>query len=89
MKRHDDFYQAVAVLLTYEMQKQKLSVSDVVKISGEQANTIKGILKGNRFNAHHIPWLQRVLKLNVDQFIQGATCDNEEESRAVGLDSFI
>lgn len=52
------FYKMTAQELTNAQEKISMRVYDLAKLSGEQWNTVKKMLNGGKFMAHHFLWLR-------------------------------
>jgi len=90
-KRHEKFYKLIATLLTNELRNQSISIHDLSRIAKEQLGTIKGILAGRRFNAHHLLWIEKFLGKSIIEIYQGENGGNEKTSggKDIQLSDFI
>ena len=82
MKKKDQelIYDAVGKALTEYMKEKKIKPSAVARISGEQFNTISGILNGKVCSLHHIVWMSK-LGINVSEIVLKAMSGSDENEK--------
>ena len=64
------FYGSVGEFILAKMNEKRKTVGDIVKESGQQHNTVKRLLEGQKFMFHHVVWLTDVLDISVDEMMQ-------------------
>lgn len=62
-------YSKIASKLTEAMTSKNLSISALRKLSGEQRNTIIGILEGKTFSFHQALWLKEVIGIDLMEIL--------------------
>lgn len=77
----DQFYKTIATRLRNYMERETITTSQLATSVDQQFNTIKGILEGRRFQAHHTLWLSKIIDINIEEGDSG-----DENSR---LEDFI
>lgn len=79
-KRHDNFYEFVALCLTEKMKEQTITTTQLASRIGEQYNTVKGVIQSRRFSAHHMTWINEFIKADVAQLFSDHEAAMGEES---------
>lgn len=65
MTNPDNYYRIIAERLRNLMESENITIEHIKKMSGQQANTVKGVLKGKRFQAHQVVWLSKLIDIHV------------------------
>lgn len=63
----DQFYRTISERLHFYMERESITTSQLATRVDQQFNTIKGILEGRRFQAHHIVWLSNIIEVQIEE----------------------
>jgi transcriptional regulator with XRE-family HTH domain len=87
-EQQEKFYAMVGKYLTTARKRRNMSVQELAKKSGEQNKTVRWIEDGNTCSLHHILWMSRILKIDINNIIEDIEGKYEQET-IDGLDSII
>lgn len=73
------FYEVFAQHLTAWMTREKIGITDLVRISGEQNKTIKGMIDGRRFTAHHFSWITKHTDIDLKKITEELQIGGDKE----------
>lgn len=87
-EEQNKFYAALGRVLTDARKHRNMTITDVVKLSGEQFKTIQSIEQGKPCSLHHIKWMREILGISFgtvidESYLRGSS---EKENR---VDDFI